>query len=822
MIQAPLLTPELPADPREVQLVDALEPSFLKLVGWDWSHRVVLFPTDHSVLVAPLCEVVGCDHRAARRGIRLCNGCYYRWKNDGEPALDGFVQQPHQNHRGIGIDECAVAGCPRPWQDRTSTLCATHDHRRKEIFKLPLEEFLQHPEVGPLPSFGPCMATSCYRDRIGPRTLYCQSHGNRLRVLQRQGPVDEEHWRRTVSAVAVGGEVSLRGLPALVVTEILYGLQCRTAKGARTGPYNVRPVADFARAEEVGSLLELAHSGPGKTALQVLRMFQTSVHRLGLTPETERLKDVWDLTAFGWTGTLDFTKITQRPLREATKIWSYNTFPNRRGQGVRGSSQNEINAVARLSKSLRLQREDRGEVVTALGRQDIVSYLIRLGFLVEAGKISRHKQCGDARIVRRVLNRWRTLGLTRAGEILEGLPPDFALSAEDMPDDPEDSEAGKDLPIEVMRQLCDQLDLLQQGSSREVRMAVEVLIDTGRRPAEASKLPYDCLERDPDGSWVLIYDNHKAQRLGRRLPIGQPTAELVINQQERVRSRFPTTPIAELALFPAQVANPDGTKPLNPNTVSGAHRAWVEELPEFVIPTMVEVDGQPVVKLLPFDKAKIFPYAYRHSYAQRHADAGIHPDVLQRLMDHRQLTTTQCYYRVRDERRREAVDRVTAMQFDRHGNRIWRDVHSLLDSEHDRRSIGETSVPYGVCTEPSNVAAGGNACPMRFRCVGCGHFRTDVSYLPDLENYLSDLLRSRERLISTFDADEWARSEAMPSDEEIRRVRRLIARVKEDLDNLTPDEQAQIKQAVQVVRSSRSVMLGMPRIGLPPEELRGA
>ncbi|MFD3780288.1 hypothetical protein [Streptomyces sp. NPDC058612] len=117
------------------------------------------------------------------------------------------------------------------------------------------------------------------------------------------------------------------------------------------------------------------------------------------------------------------------------------------------------------------------------------------------------------------------------------------------------------------------------------------------------------------------------------------------------------------------------------------------------------------------------------------------------------------------------------MQFDRHGNRIWRDVHSLLDSEHDRRSMGETSVPYEVCTEPSNVAAGGNACPMRFRSVGCGHFRTDVSYLPDLKNYLSDLLRSRERLIGTFDADEWARSEAMPSDEEIRRVRRLIARV---------------------------------------------
>ncbi|GGV01010.1 hypothetical protein ACIG0C_31830 [Kitasatospora aureofaciens] len=60
---------------------------------------------------------------------------------------------------------------------------------------------------------------------------------------------------------------------------------------------------------------------------------------------------------------------------------------------------------------------------------------------------------------------------------------------------------------------------------------------------------------------------------------------------------------------------------------------------------------------------------------------------------------------------------------------------ALLDSEHARRAIGEVAVPYGVCTEPSNVAAGGQDCPVRFRCVGCGHFRTDVSYLPDLEAY---------------------------------------------------------------------------------------
>jgi hypothetical protein len=49
------------------------------------------------------------------------------------------------------------------------------------------------------------------------------------------------------------------------------------------------------------------------------------------------------------------------------------------------------------------------------------------------------------------------------------------------------------------------------------------------------------------------------------------------------------------------------------------------------------------------------------------------------------------------------------------------------------------------------VQAGGGACPVRFRCAGCDHFRTDVSYLPDLTGYLDDLLRTRERLAAAID-----------------------------------------------------------------------
>ena len=92
-------------------------------------------------------------------------------------------------------------------------------------------------------------------------------------------------------------------------------------------------------------------------------------------------------------------------------------------------------------------------------------------------------------------------------------------------------------------------------------------------------------------------------------------------------------------------------------------------------------------------------------------------DVLAELLDHRNLNVTRCYYRVGEDRRREAVDKVTALSFDRHGNRIWRDAAALLESAHARYTVGEVAVPYGRCTEPSNVqpaevpARSGSAAP---------------------------------------------------------------------------------------------------------------
>ncbi|KQZ19983.1 transposase [Streptomyces sp. Root55] len=104
--------------------------------------------------------------------------------------------------------------------------------------------------------------------------------------------------------------------------------------------------------------------------------------------------------------------------------------------------------------------------------------------------------------------------------------------------------------------------------------------------------------------------------------------------------------------------------------------------------------------------------------------------------------------------------------------------------------------------------------------MGCGHVRTDVSYLPDLEAYLADLLRNRERLATFADADSWAKSEAMPADDDSNRVRRLAQRVRQGLEVLSDEDRSQSQEAIMVVRRTRTVSLGMPRIRQPLADLR--
>ena len=655
----------------------------------------------------------------------------------------------------------------------------------------------------PLPMLGDgkCAVVACLRARCRRQETHCAVHAGRWEAARRADPqLDESWWNHRAEPVPVTGQVNLRGLAPLVVVEVLYGLQQRVRGECTSYCRFLRRLVQELRQTQVSSLRSLP-AQEEKVRQSLLNSLVTHLGRAFADPRTEIAKDRWDLTVLGHHGWLTFTGISQQWLREAVKGWAAHDLPRRRGKQA-GARLNEVaGAMVRLSATLRAGRDDQGEVPAALGRADIEAFLHRMAFLAAGGQMSaycRTKTCQDAG---RVLADIRSLGLARPGGPAAGLADDFTLIAGDVPAKADPGEPGRDVPAEIMRQLCAHLPQLEEViSSRETRVAAELLIDTGRRPAEICTLEWDCLARDADGTPVLVYDNAKAHRMRRRLPVSEHTATLITEQKLAVRQRFPDTSPGQLKLLPSRRLNPIGSRPVTEDNLIGRHRIWIDSMGP-----LLRADGTE------YDKSLITPYSYRHSYAQRHADAGIGIDVLRELMDHTSMDATKRYFRVGETRRREAVDKVTAMQFDRHGNRIWRDARALLDSEHARYAVGAVAVPYGTCTQPANVQAGGGACPVRFRCAGCDHFRTDISHLPDLTSYLDDLLRTRERLVATIDGvDEWARADATPTEEEIRRVRHLVNQMKGDIAHLGASQRAQIDDAVTATRRHRAVHLAMP------------
>jgi hypothetical protein len=136
---------------------------------------------------------------------------------------------------------------------------------------------------------------------------------------------------------------------------------------------------------------------------------------------------------------------------------------------------------------------------------------------------------------------------------------------------------------------------------------------------------------------------------------GAPTSGRITRTRERLglhrlglhRLAFPP---ARLKLLPSRRLNPAGSRPITEDSLIGRHRIWLNSMGPLRRADNTE-----------FEKTLITPYSYRHSYAQRHADAGVPIDVLRELMDHTSMDATKRYFRVGETRRRQAVDMVTAM-----------------------------------------------------------------------------------------------------------------------------------------------------------------
>ena len=368
-----------------------LDGAFLDDAGWDARSLVFSPRSDHLLLGRARCVVERCQAPSTRAG-GLCEPCYRRHLPSGM-TLEAFAAIAHEHRRG-GVGRCSVERCPRPWKSAREQLCATHSGQRLYRLRLPLDEFLVHPAVGPLPGFGPCQVIACLRQAMGS-SGYCHTHAARFRRLRQDAGFDEQRWRRTESLVTELDEVSFRGLPPRVIAELLYGIQERTRGGARTKLDELKRVCDALRAARVGSVLEHP-GGLGQAPQALLGHITGHVRRAALSPEREVAKDVWDMFAFGHCGNLSFTKISQPWLREAAKRWAADDIPTRRGRNVVGTARAKIASLARLSESLRAHRPDSEADPRLLGRADVEHHLHRLAFLHGRERSAPRPGCGLA------------------------------------------------------------------------------------------------------------------------------------------------------------------------------------------------------------------------------------------------------------------------------------------------------------------------------------------------------------------------------------------------------------------------------------------
>ena len=210
-----------------------LDPAFLAEAGWDPGRRVLSLPAGHRLLGRAVCRVGGCA-TTAQPGWLACALLLHPADRAG--AETGQIARAPQLPPLPAAAGCAVPGMPGdvPRCRRRSCVSRMPGSSAAGSRTPAMEQFLADPRVRPLLPLGPCAGGG-----VHPRRRRCSrlcatptiSGGGPspgpIRIGTRAG------WQLTDGAVAEGGQVSLRGLPPLVVVQVLFGIWQRTRSGAK-------------------------------------------------------------------------------------------------------------------------------------------------------------------------------------------------------------------------------------------------------------------------------------------------------------------------------------------------------------------------------------------------------------------------------------------------------------------------------------------------------------------------------------------------------------------------------------------------------------
>lgn len=802
--------------------------NWLHDAGWDPDRRVLRPTSAHETLGWQECGVTGCDRPAwgiKNRG--LCNGCDAVWRNRGEPDIAIFTQQPSRRIDPQLHELCSIERDGVRCQRRASShgLCKPHSDQLRHHLGRGRNRATIIASLTPHPRAPECRVVACDRQSDFMQFDLCVSHHARwVRATQQGAASSLEEFCRTTSQITDSRLVVFAGLDLRVARQILYGVYTRSRRGSMTRTQHLQQVVDYVRAMQVSDLRDVADMPrpdiwPNSTVKPLLNTVLKAVQYGDLTPEDFQHADLWPGAVFGMNSQIDFRNITQSWLRQLTQAWCWD---NLHRFGDFSAFIKLVNEINYFSAYLHDNTPASGNDIAGLDRATISGFAAFLAELVRTGAPrARNKLHRGGQNLTFTWNRGLQTGcllavqrILRYGsetDRMDQFAGSFMITDDLLPRrvPAREPEAGRALPVGIMRQLFapENLNQLQTRAAQDPRL-LRILAETGRRPSEITSLRYHCLDHGPGGPFLLYTENKVTGGQLRKLPVLAVVVETINQQQDHVRTRFPNTEPSQLALFPRLTMNSHGHHPTHPSRFGHTFSNWIRSL-DRLDSAEVGHDGEPT----PYDRSQISAYAFRHTYAQRHADAGTPPDVLKELMGHETIATTMGYYRITQKRRREATELV--------GNLVAGDgaltIAKMSKSQRLANEHASIAVPFGKCSNPQNVAAEGHGCPIRHRCFGCASFSSDPSYLPEMRRRLLDLKAVRARIDAFDGAQEWAKRDARPSDEEIAALEQRIRTEEDTLATATPEQRSLIDEATSTLRKARAAATVDLTLGQRPD-----
>jgi integrase len=644
------------------------------------------------ILGTPACEVTGCVHSSRYGG--LCLAHLRRWKLDGRPdrrAWAASADPAVMGHRPL--QPCQVIGCG--YGQPRYRLCYKHSRAWDKA---------GHPSVE---QWTPTLATTTTVCALPGCALWaeldggwCRSHHVRWR--QRGRPAAYEF----ITYCASYGEdhFDFRPLPPQLRLEIQYAIQCRVdANRTRTTPRSIKPLLDCLVADGAASLLDhpiedwLARLPASASTTSPRAFLGYTIDCLldvrdGTGWDSEYQRDVWLLRRIGVSAghgaRLEFTPVQPRWLRELTKRWC--RWRISCGIGL-GQLRKDLIAMIRLSRLTPGLAASTGPI--ALDRAALEAYLAQLVIEVPHAKT----RSSDISAVTGFLRAVRQHHWARLPAEAELYPSDHPRRAE--------APAPRAIPEFVMNQL-ESTDNLAHLTDPRIRLLVEILIRTGLRIGDATRLALDCLIRDHQGAVYLRYRNHKMRR-DAVVPIDDELATMIEAQQDRARQRFPDTAV----LLPRGHANPDGRFPIHTGTFDMRLKRWLADT------AVTDELGRPV---------KVTPHQFRHTYATRLINNDVPQEVVRRLLDHTSHTMTARYARLADTTIRQHWER--AQKINIRGEPIDTSTDGpLADAAWMKQNLSRAkmALPNGYCGLPLQ-----KSCPHANACLTCPLFVTTAEFLP--------------------------------------------------------------------------------------------